>query len=89
MKYLLLVLLLVSPVAAQTIGGPHKPVNQIGGRTPPKDLEGARPRGASMPSVTPVKRLVQKSTILVPHPTAPPRPPLVNRGIAQPKAKAP
>jgi hypothetical protein len=32
MKHLLLVLiLLVSPVAAQTIGGPHRPANQIGG----------------------------------------------------------
>jgi hypothetical protein len=74
MKHLLLALiLLVSPVAAQTIGGPHRPANQIGGPTPPKNLAVAQPRGAPTPSVTPISRpLVQK--VVLPSPSVSPSP---------------
>jgi hypothetical protein len=75
MKHLLLALiLLVSPVAAQTIGGPHKPANQIGGPTPPKNPAVAQPRGAPTPSVIPISRLLVQKPVVLPHPTVPPRP---------------
>jgi hypothetical protein len=53
-KAILFAFILVSPVAAQTIGGPHKPNNQIGGPTPLKNLAVAHPRGiAAAPSIAP------------------------------------
>ena len=85
MKTLLLVLLLASPVAAQTIGGPQKPANQIGGPPPQNNRAVAHPRGAPTQAVTPVKPLVQKPAVVLPHSAALP---LVQRGVVPSKTKA-
>jgi hypothetical protein len=73
MKAVVLALILASPAAAQTIGGPHKPSNQIGGPVAPKNFAVAPPRGAPALPTTPMsKPLTQK-------PAAPPHPPTIQR----------